>query len=126
MRLGRFRTAPRVWLLAALAALISACYPARFGFWPPTERLPELQPGISSKADVEALLGTPLGRGVARFTPEMPPREVWVYYFLNIDLARLSRNEGQLMVFFDGDHYDGHFWTLKGRPPERQTGASRR
>ena len=96
------------------------------GFWPPTERLPELRPGISSQADVEALLGTPLGRGVARFTPEMAPRDVWVYYFLNVDVARWSRNEGQLMVFFDGAHYDGHFWTLKGRPPERHTGANRR
>jgi len=126
VRLGRFRGAPRVWLLAAFAALASACYPARFGFWPPTERLPELRPGVSSKADVEALLGTPLGRGAARFTPEMAPREVWVYGYLDFDGASLSVDEGKFIVFFAGDHYDGHLWTLKGEPPEHETGAGRR
>jgi len=123
---GRLRSAPRVWLLVALSALASACYPARAGFWPPTERLPELRPGVSSKADVEALLGTPLGRGAARFTPEMAPREVWVYTFFNYDGASTSADGGTLAVFFDGDHYDGHLWTLKGEPPERETGAHRR
>ena len=123
MKLGRFRSAPRVWLLAALAALASACFPARAGFWPPTERLPELRPGISSKADVEALLGTALGRGAARFTPEMAPREAWIYGLLNFDGASMSVDEGLLMVFFDGNHYDGHFWRLTGAAPERDTGT---
>ncbi len=126
MRLGRTRRALRAWLLAALAALISACYPARFGFWPPTERLPELQPGISSKADVEALLGTPIGRGAARFTPEMAPREIWVYGYLDFDGASMSVDDGKFIVFFADDHYDGHLWTLKGKPPERDKRANRK
>jgi hypothetical protein len=125
VRLGRLRCAPRFWLLAALAALISACYPARLGFWPPTERLPELRPGVSSKADVEALLGTPLGRGAARFTPEMAPREVWVYGFLDFDGTSMSIDEGKFIVFFTGDHYDGHLWTLRGEPLKRDTGTQR-
>jgi len=125
VRHGRFRSAPRVWLLVALAALASACYPARFGFWPPTERLPELRPGVSSKADVEALLGTPLGRGAARFTPEMAPREVWIYGYLDFDGASLSIDEGKFIVFFAGDHYDGHLWTLMGKSPKRDTRAQR-
>jgi hypothetical protein len=126
MRLGRYHTSPRVWLLVALSALASACYPARAGFWPPTERLSELRPGVSSKTDVETLLGTPLGRGAARFTLEMAPREVWVYGYLNFDGASMSVDEGQLMVFFDGNHYDGHLWTLKGDAPERDTEAHQR
>ena len=125
MRFGRFRSAVRVWLLAALAALASACYPARIGFWPPTERLPELRPGVSSKADVEALLGPALGRGTALFTPEMAPREVWFYGFLNFDGASLSVDEGKFIVFFAGDRYDGHLWTLNGKPPERDTRTQR-
>jgi hypothetical protein len=123
VRLGRFRRAPWIWLLAACAVLASACYPARFGSWPPTERLSGLRPGVSSKADVESLLGTPLGRGAARFTPEMAPREVWVYGFLDFDGASTSADEGTFIVFFAGDHYDGHLWTLKGDPPEHHAGT---
>jgi hypothetical protein len=108
----------RIWLLVALAALASSCYPGRAGFWPPVERLPELRPGVSTKSDVEALLGTPVGRGAARFTREMTRRQVWVYGYLGFDGRSTSTDEGQLMVFFAGDHYDGHFWTTKGRIPE--------
>ena len=125
MKLGRFRSAPRVWLLVALSALAPACYSARGGFWPPTERLPQLQPGVSSKADVEAVLGSPVGQGVARFTPEMAPREIWFYSFINYDGAGMSIDNGNLAVFFDGNLYDGHFWTLKGKIPEDNTRVDR-
>jgi hypothetical protein len=118
------RSGARVCLLAALAAVASACYPARGGFWPPAERLPELRPGVSSRADVEALLGAPLGRGAARFTPEMARREVWVYGYFDFDGTSTKADQGQLMVFFDGSRYDGYFWTTRGKPPESGRGAS--
>ena len=126
MRNHRCRSAARVCLLAALAAVASACYAARGGFWPPTERLPELRPGVSSKADVEALLGTPLGRGAARFALEMARREVWVYGYFDFDGTSTKVDQGQLMVFFDGSRYDGYFWAARGKPPESGRGASHR
>jgi hypothetical protein len=119
------RAAARVCLLAALAALTSACFPARAGFWP-TERLPELRPGVSTQADVVALLGTPLGRGAARFTPEMLRREVWAYGFMNFSGTSTSSDEGMLLVFFDGGRYDGYYWTALGKTPKPQWGAKRR
>ena len=124
MRNHQCRAVARVCLLAALVAMASACYPARGGFWPPTERLPELRPGVSSKADVEALLNTPLGRGAARFTLEMARRDVWVYGYFDFDGTKVD--QGQLMVFFDGGRYDGYFWTTRGKPPESGRGASHR
>lgn len=123
MRSRRRCRAARVWLLVALAMLTSACYAARAGFRPPVERLPELRPGISSKADVEALLGTPLGSGAARFTVEMTRRQIWVYGYLDYGGKSMGMEHGQLLVFFDGDHYDGHVW-IAGKPPEPGWGGS--
>jgi hypothetical protein len=119
------RAAALLLLLAAAATLTSACYSARIGFWP-AEHLPELQPGVSTQADVVALLGTPLGRGAARFTPEMPRREVWAYGFMNFSGTSTSNDEGMLLVFFDGDRYDGYYWTALGKTPKPQSGATRR
>ena len=119
------RAAARVVLLAAAAALTSSCYPTRAGFWP-AERLPELRPGVSTEADVVALLGTPLGHGAARFTPEMPRREVWAYGFMSFSGTSTSSDEGTLLVFFDGGRYDGYYWTALGKTPKPQWGAKRR
>jgi hypothetical protein len=119
------RAAALIFLLAAAAALTSACYSARGGFWP-AEHLPELQPGVSTQADVVALLGTPLGRGAARFTPEMPRREVWAYGFMNFSGISTSVDEGMLLVFFDGGRYDGYYWTAVGRTPKPPSRATNR
>ena len=110
-----------LWIAALLVA--SACFPSRMGFWPPADRLVELRPGVSSKADVEALLGVPLGHGEARFAPELVPREIWVYGFFDYSGRGTSFDQGLLLVFIDGDgRYDGHAWTTSGNTPKPTTG----
>jgi hypothetical protein len=115
----------RAWLLAALAALGTACYPAHVGFRPHAERLPELRVGASTKGDVEALLGEPLGHGAARFAPELAAGDLWVYGYEGYDggLPRVER--WILLVFFAGDRYDGHLWTANRQPPRRPAEKSR-
>ena len=125
MRTWRRGTAARVALMVTLAGFTSACYSAWGGYWPPVERLDELRPGISSRADVEALLGTPLGRGMARFTPESAPREVWIYARAGYPGRGTSFHNAQLVVFLDDGRYDGHYWTIVGKPLEPSTGAGR-
>ena len=115
----------RLALVAVLAAVLSACYSAWGGFWPPVERLGELRPGVSSRDDVEALLGTPVGHGMARFTAEGSPREIWVYTRAGYPGSGTTLRHAQLLVFLEDGRYDGHFWTIIGRPPEASTGAGR-
>jgi hypothetical protein len=86
------------------------------------ERLTELQPGVSSSADVEALLGAPLGRGMARLTPDSPESEVWIYGRFGYPGYGTSFRSAQLMVFLKEGRYDGHFWLTVGKPPAPATG----
>ena len=109
----------RAWLLVALAALGTACYPAHFGFRPRAERLPELRVGVSTKGDVEALLGKPLGHGAARFAPELARRAIWVYGYVAYDGGLPRTEEWTLLVFFADDRYDGHLWWANREPPRR-------
>jgi hypothetical protein len=115
----------RAWLASALAALAIACYPAHVGFRPHTERLPELRVGVSTKGDVEALLGKPLGHGAARFAPELARGDLWVYAYEGFDGVSPRTEQWTLLVFFSRGHYDGHLWTANRKPPKRSVKESR-
>ncbi len=119
MTTWRRRLPWRAWLLAGLAALGTACYPAHFGFRPHAERLPELRVGVSTKGDVEALLGRPLGHGAARFAPELARGDLWVYGYVAYEGGLPRIEEWILLVFFAGDRYDGHLWRSNRQPPKR-------
>jgi hypothetical protein len=106
-------------------ALGTACYPAHIGFRPHAERLPELRVGASAKADVEALLGKPLGHGAARFAPELARRAIWVYGYAAYDGGLPRIEKWFLLVFFADDRYDGHLWTANRQPPRRLAKESR-
>ena len=119
-------SAARVALIATLAGFMFGCYSAWGGFWPPIEHLGELRPGISSSADVEDLLGTPLGRGRARFTPESAPVDVWIYVRAGYPGHGSTFHDSRLVVFFDDGRYDGHYWTILGGPQKPPTGADQK
>ena len=111
--------APRGWrdsrsaLLRALGALllglmVSGCMTISFGFMPETDRLADLSIGHSRQGDVLLLLGQPRGKGGARDNSELDRRSIWFYEYVESDgqFARVK----MLLVFFDGDVYDGHLW----------------
>ena len=80
----------------------------------------ELKRGVSRKAEVRTVLGTPKGFGAALLPlrlPERLQREVW--YYEDIELKDAKFQEGTiharfrqqvLVVFFDGDVFDGYMW----------------
>ena len=78
-----------------------------------------LRLGESTRAEVLATLGEPIGTGAARFPVDPRPDAgaMWSYYYEE-DLLWdvLSPNPSAvgrrifLFIFFDGDKYDGYMW----------------
>jgi len=77
----------------------------------------ELKQGISTKMDVQRLLGTPKGSGGAVFPIDPRPREAW--YYDDIEVTNLSSEAGLyrvkvrqqiLLVFFEKGVFDGFMW----------------
>jgi len=91
----------------------------RAGVFPDVDLMERsLTKGVSTKADAEALLGQPIGRGGALSGVEPGrPREVWVYGEFGwslIDMKggvmRLHFDQRLLMVYFMDDRFDGFWW----------------
>ncbi len=91
----------------------------RVGAFPDVDRMEaELRKGVSTKADVEALLGPPIGHGGALSSVDPNrPRAVWVYgefgwsmIELKGSTARLHLDQQLLMVYFVDDVFDGFWW----------------
>lgn len=89
----------------------------------------ELRRGVSTKSDVERLLGKPNGSGASRL-PLTTPREVWFYHNIETGDAkvegrasggginvRVDTRQQVLLVFFDGDKFDGYMWWLAVQTP---------
>ena len=83
----------------------------------------ELKRGVSTKADVERVLGKPNGRGGALMPPsQTKPGDVWVYYNAQSGAPRMSGSRPikvevdarhqMVMIFFEGDIFDGYMWFL--------------
>ncbi len=84
----------------------------------------QLEKGISTKADVQRVLGEPNGRGgaLSKLQPDRP-RELWIYSEMGWSLmslgaagARVHVDQQLLMVFFDGDVLDGYWWHSNAAP----------
>lgn len=84
----------------------------------------ELRRGVSTKSDVERVLGKPNGTGGTLMPPtQTKPGEVWVYYNSQTGTPRISGSrpikvdvdsrDQMIMVFFDGDIFDGYLWFLQ-------------
>jgi hypothetical protein len=108
-------------ILVSFSAGCSSAYSrARVGNRPNTSLLESsLRLGESTRADVLAALGEPIGRGMARLPVDPRPNAgaMWSYYYEE-DLVRdilSAQPSGEsrrifLFVFFDGDIYDGYMW----------------
>ena len=77
----------------------------------------ELQKGVSTKMEVQRMLGAPNGMGGASLPTDPKQREVW--YYENIEMKDIKREEGVikvnmrqqvLLVFFEKGVYDGYMW----------------
>ena len=79
---GRNRTSLFLCLgTGILTLMLSGCITMEFEFGsiPLVDRLSSLRPGISDQSDVLLTLGEPRGHGVAHFSPETTPRQIWFY-----------------------------------------------
>jgi hypothetical protein len=104
-----------------LSALTAACAQgATTGAFTQTGRIEaELKRGISTKMDVQRVLGAPKGTGGAVLPLDPRPRELWFYQ--DVKVTKL-RSEGQgvlrgetglqfLLVFFREGVFDGFMWS---------------
>ena len=94
--------------LAIAAFLVTACMTVTHGVNPQTAGLAQLKPGESKSADVLLNLGEPRGKGTAHLSPEFPARDIWFYEYVKSDGHTV--NLKMLIVFMNGDVYDGYLW----------------
>ncbi|OGQ78600.1 MAG: hypothetical protein A3F90_05430 [Deltaproteobacteria bacterium RIFCSPLOWO2_12_FULL_60_19] len=79
----------------------------------------ELKRGVSTKADVERVLGTPNGSGHAILPTDPRPREVWYYEDFEVTGTRaagrgvvlMDMRQQILLVFFEKEVFDGFMWS---------------
>jgi hypothetical protein len=94
--------------LLAVTALTGCAMRMEMGAPPQLERLAELTPKQSSRNDVLLTLGEPRGYGAARLAPSLGRQQVWLYE--HTVSAGPDIRLTMLLVFFDGDAYDGYMW----------------
>ncbi len=77
----------------------------------------ELKRGVSTKMDVQRLLGTPKGAGSAVFPVDPRPREAWYYGDIEMTnmqseagIYRVKMRQQILLVFFEKGVFDGFMW----------------
>jgi hypothetical protein len=77
-----------------------------------------LQRGISTKIEVEQILGKPQGHGGSILPTETTAHEIWFYQDVEITnmkgepggIIRASQRQQILLLFFRGHTYDGFLW----------------
>jgi hypothetical protein len=91
----------------------------------------ELRRGISTKADVQRILGLPSGTGGALLpgfadrSSQLDAYQVWYYEDIELtgaesggDVMTMKMRQQILMVFFTGEVFHGYFWTSNSGSPE--------
>lgn len=101
-------------------ALMSGCaQKVTTGGFPYVNRIEvELKQGVSTKADVQRLLGTPKGLGSSILPTDPRQREVWLYDDVEATdfkressgVMRVNVRQQILLVFFDKEVFDGFMW----------------
>ncbi len=115
------------WLLGlACAAVFAGCTTgATTGAFVPVQRIEqELRRGVSSKSDVQRVLGTPKGYGSMVFPQDLRNLEVWYYEDIALTKAqavgdhviRVDMRQQILLVTFDGSVLDGFVWFTNAGP----------
>ena len=70
----------------------------------------QLHRGVSTKADVQGILGVPNGPGACALPALDPtPREIWYYEDMSVTGTTLRMQ--MIFVFFKGNIYDGYLWS---------------
>ncbi len=105
-----------LFLFLVWVSLLSSCsMPIKIGRMPNTVSLVSaLQQKQSTKEDVFKLLGLPQGYGMMRLSKLSNPRVVWFYEGME-GISTLSGSDStingkMLLIFFDGEKYDGYMW----------------
>ena len=104
-------------MFGAVSLLLDACSATSFhaGSPPPVERLAALKPGVSTRAEVTAVLGAPQGQGNALSSSRPEVQDLLVYQYVETDGQQVrTRN---LLVFVDkqGGSYQGYMWFRSGQ-----------
>ena len=95
------------------------------GIFPNTQLIEKnLVRGVSTRADVQKLLGIPTGGGGARLpgfgenSEVVEPYDVWYYEDINTKNSKIKdgimtmdMSQQILTIFFKGDKFYGYFWT---------------
>lgn len=86
----------------------------------------ELKKGVSTKIDVQRVLGTPMGSGGALLPTDPKPRDIWFYedievtdYKLEVQWIKNIRQQF-LLLFFNKELYDGYLWVSNAGTAEMQ------
>ncbi len=101
----------REWLGAGLLTSVllislAGCVSFTFGTPPRVDQLHQLRRGASTSSDVRSILGEPRGKGETRL-PAVH-RTLWLYDSGEADGLRTRIR--YLIIFFDGESYDGYLW----------------
>lgn len=107
--------------MVLVGALITGCAPKKVttGAFTQASRLEtEIQRGVSTKADVRRMLGSPNGFGSAVLPTDPRPREVWYYDDIEVTDTNVQRGgviratvrQQILLVFFEREVFDGFMW----------------
>lgn len=109
----RFASWRRLAVLVSLTVGLAACGtpPVSSGAFRNAATIEtQLKRGVSTKAEVQALLGVPNGPG-SEFFPALDPdpREIW--YYEDMSLGGSTLRMQMVFVFFKGNFYDGYLWT---------------
>jgi hypothetical protein len=96
-------------IVLTLAGLLGGCATTvEYGTLPPTSKLKQLTPGVTSSSDVIRILGEPQGKGVLHLAGHAGQRTIWSYEYTRAEGAKVQLKI--LMVLLDGNVYDGHLW----------------
>jgi hypothetical protein len=102
-------------------ALLVGCAPTRLttGAFTEVNRLEtQLKRGVSTKLDVERVLGAPRGSGSALLPTDPRHRDVWFYQDIEVagtkyeagGIIRVNMRQQILLVFFEKEVFDGFMW----------------
>jgi hypothetical protein len=75
-----------------------------------------LKRGVSTKSDVQRVLGAPMGSGSALFPTDPMAREIWSYHDIELTdvklyhVIQLDMRRQILLVFFRKEVFDGFMW----------------
>jgi hypothetical protein len=114
--------------LAAVLAIVTTTT-AVAQLFPDVSRIEtDLERGVSTKAEVRRLLGTPTGFGDAIWPPDHRKFDVWYYEDMEVTgmqsgdegVIDVNMRQQLLIIFFDKDKYDGFKWTTNVIPAEIQ------